>query len=200
MDPVFGTFIAKLFQDSFRTNVVKQNFRLTFDRKLITLVQLVYRHVGIGAFSEVVGSRFNVFNSSSFCANLLENLISSWDPNIIPKVKRSYNSLYSIVIKRILSRIALRRSDSDVAYVGQAGKRFSKANKELIRQYPLRPFETQISVENKRTHKHLDRKFRGVSSLPLEAITRSSITEHEKYTIEMMGYGSIRSPVLKNVH
>jgi hypothetical protein len=77
MDPVFGTFIAKLFQDSFRSNVVKQNFRLTFDRKLLTLVQLIYRHVGAQTFAEVCGSRLNIFNSSSFCASLLQNLIVS---------------------------------------------------------------------------------------------------------------------------
>jgi hypothetical protein len=30
-DPAFATFIARLFQNSFSSNVVKQNFKLTHD-------------------------------------------------------------------------------------------------------------------------------------------------------------------------
>jgi hypothetical protein len=103
--------------------------------------------------------------------------------------------LYQRVIDRILKRITTRRSNSDVAYIGQAGKRFSKANKALIHKYPLRPFETYIDEDNKRTHKHLEKKFKGITSLPIEAIVRSSITEHERLTLEELGFGTIRAPL-----
>lgn len=77
MDPVFSTFVAKLFQDSFRNNVVKQDFRLKFDRSADTLVGLMYKFVGREGLNKVMyGSRFNVFNSSSFSANLLSKLLS----------------------------------------------------------------------------------------------------------------------------
>jgi hypothetical protein len=45
-DPIFASFIARLFQDSFRTGVSKQNFQLTTDRSLLTLVKVIDRYVG----------------------------------------------------------------------------------------------------------------------------------------------------------
>jgi hypothetical protein len=76
MDPVFATFIAKLFQNSFRGGVIKQNFRLTTDRKKLTLVKLIDRFVGRNKF-DTLGLRFDIFNSSSFCANLFTNIMHS---------------------------------------------------------------------------------------------------------------------------
>jgi len=45
-DPIFASFIARLFQDSFRTGVSKQSFQLTTDKTLLTLVKVIDRYVG----------------------------------------------------------------------------------------------------------------------------------------------------------
>jgi hypothetical protein len=77
MDPVFSTFIARLFQDSFRSGVVRQDFRLTFDREVDTLLGLIYRFVGTKKINESLrGVRLDVFNSSSIACNLLLRLIT----------------------------------------------------------------------------------------------------------------------------
>ncbi len=202
MDPVFATFIAKLFQNTFRNNIVKQNFKLTYNHDQNTLLKLVYKHIGIQTFSQILGenNRLDVFNSSSFMSNLLAHLIEVWGEEVNSKKLRKV-APYARVLHAIIKRISRRRSDTDVAFIGKAGKRFKKEDKEIMRKHPLLPFETTISSQNKATHKHILRKYKGIKTLPLEAITRSAITEHEKYTIKMLGYGTIRGPDnFKSVH
>jgi len=46
MDPIFATFVARMFQDTFRSGVVKQSFRLTHDREKLNLVKVIDRYVG----------------------------------------------------------------------------------------------------------------------------------------------------------
>ncbi|HYT41478.1 MAG TPA: hypothetical protein VEP90_03980 [Methylomirabilota bacterium] len=79
MDPVFATLIAKLFQNSFRNNVTKQNFKLTKDRNQLSLLALIDKFVGRNKFQEELGEegRLDIFNASSFCSNLLVRLIKS---------------------------------------------------------------------------------------------------------------------------
>ncbi|HYT43846.1 MAG TPA: hypothetical protein VEP90_16015 [Methylomirabilota bacterium] len=72
MDPVFATFIARLFQDSFNSGIAKQNFKLTTDKTALTLIKLIDRYIGRKAMASLLkGNKFDIFNSSSFCANLL---------------------------------------------------------------------------------------------------------------------------------
>ncbi len=63
------------------------------------------------------------------------------------------------------------------------------ANKlgSMLSNYPLKPIETRVTPNNLRTRKHLKNKLKNLKSLPLEAILRSSITEHESYLFMMMG-------------
>jgi hypothetical protein len=75
MDPIFASFIARLFQDSFRTGVSKQNFRLTTDKKKLTLIKIMDKFIGRQTWEETLkGGRFDIFNSSSFSSNLLVQL------------------------------------------------------------------------------------------------------------------------------
>jgi hypothetical protein len=77
MDPVFATFIARLFQNSFESNVVKQNFKLTHDPKKRNLLKLIYKYIGKQALDEILDEGLNVFNSSSICSNLLNRLMET---------------------------------------------------------------------------------------------------------------------------
>jgi hypothetical protein len=75
MDPAFATFIARLFQNSFSSEVVKQNFKLAHDHKKENLVRLINRLVGKKAMSEFMDSKgMNVFNATSMCSSLMLKL------------------------------------------------------------------------------------------------------------------------------
>jgi hypothetical protein len=105
MDPVFATFIAKLFQNSFRSNVVKQDFRLTYDNTLDTIVGLIYKHVGQKNINGILnGGRMDVFNSSSIALNLLLKLLKTWDQDIKSRVRRNipaYKRVYGDILRKI---------------------------------------------------------------------------------------------------
>ncbi len=76
MDPIFATFIARLFQNSFKSNVVKQNFKLTHDSNKNNMLKLIYKFIGKQSLNKVLDDGgMNVFNSSSICSNLLNNLM-----------------------------------------------------------------------------------------------------------------------------
>jgi hypothetical protein len=173
-DPVFATFISKLFQNSFRDNVVKQDFRLTYDRSLDTLIGLVYKHIGTKKLGQVLkGGRLDVFNSSSFALNLLLHLIRFWDSNIHVKGSRK-TPLYKAVYKSILNRIAKRRTLAKVFFYSESTS--------LSHLYPLKPFVNPVDKTCKATQRHILRKHKIEDGLHIKAITRSSISEHERHT------------------
>jgi hypothetical protein len=75
MDPAFATFIARLFQNSFNSDVVRQNFRLIHDHEKQNMVRLLNRFIGKKQLRDIIGpSGLNVFNATSICSSLLLQL------------------------------------------------------------------------------------------------------------------------------
>jgi hypothetical protein len=180
MDPVFATFIARLYQDSFRSNMVKQNFRLTYDRTITTLVQLVYRYVGKAKFDSLLNDgKFDIFNSSSFCANLLLSLAKNWNPHVSSS-KAASVPLYKRAYWAIIRKISKRRSDSDVIFTGKANHKLSFIDRQLVNKYPLIPYQTYVK-HFQQIHKHvLNKHLKQIDEgLHIKTITRSAISEHE---------------------
>jgi hypothetical protein len=169
-DPVFATFIARLYQDSFRTGIVPQSFRLTTDRSLITLVKLIDRYIGRNKFSEILsGDSFDIFNSSSFCSNLLSQLSNSWLPHVKSKQARKI-PIFKRTYKGIIHRIINRRTN------------VWRSDKKIYDAYQLTPYKLALTKKHELTKSHLKHKYKNIDSLPLEAITRSAISTHEIYT------------------
>jgi hypothetical protein len=171
-DPIFATFIARLFQDTFQSDVKKQNFRLDKDRSLNTLMTLIDRYIGRYRFNELQGG-IDIFNASSFCANLLTTLMKSWHKSIKGKMKDPYLLNYGLIIKRIINRRSL---------IDQ----FEKKGEPVLTMepYPLTPYEMIKSDWNKRTSIHLRKKYRKgvIPTLDIATIARSLISIQEMYT------------------
>jgi hypothetical protein len=169
MDPIFATFIARLFQDSFRSGVSKQSFRLTTDRKSLTLVKIIDSYAGRNRWVDVLnGGRFDIFNSSSFCSNLFIKLAESWLPHV--KSKRAFKvPIHIRTYKKVLHRIINRRS----MFLGT-----------LHNDFQLSPTKVELSDSNIRTRAHLKYKYRNIQSLQLQSITRSTISTHEINTTD----------------
>jgi hypothetical protein len=75
MDPLFATFIARLFQNSFDSGVIKQDFKLTSDHEKENLVRLLIRYIGRDQLGKIIGdSGLNIFNATSICSSLLLKL------------------------------------------------------------------------------------------------------------------------------
>jgi hypothetical protein len=169
MDPIFATFVARLFQDSFRSGIVKQDFRLTTDKTLLTLVKILDKYVGRNSWPKILdGEGLNIFNSSSICSSLLIALAKTWHPHVksskafkIPIFKRTY--------KKVIDRIANRRS----LFLGT-----------LYNEFQLKPIHVETTKKIEDTKRHLRKKYLNSSSLPIEAISRSAISLHEILTEE----------------
>lgn len=77
--PYFNTFIARLYNGSFESDKIKQDFRLR--RIPDSIIHSIYRLYGGASISEALGgeeSRLDTFNSTSISSNLLLMLINSW--------------------------------------------------------------------------------------------------------------------------
>jgi predicted CopG family antitoxin len=203
MDPVYATFIARLFQNSFRSDVVKQNFKLTHDHKKRNLIRLLKRYIGMQSLEEVIELQgLNIFNSSSICSNLVVELLEAWSIEKSPKDRKvpAYKRVYEAIIKKI----ADRRSDVDIfsAYMkntyhttawrsrtlgslkAPAGfktqkgmwRKVTKSQVELLYRFPLSPQKLCTSPKHLVTKKHILNKYKNVSSMDLETITRSAIS------------------------
>lgn len=189
MDPVFASFVAKLFQNSFRSNVVKQDFRLNFDRSLDTMVGLIYRHIGIQSLSKVLnGERLNTFNSSSIAANLLLKLLQRWSPMVksnkalkVPPHKRVFTD--------IIHRIAMRRTCASsslnmrVPILGTPRPKRPLRNslRAFMSQYPMKPYFFPDRPDKKSLQKFILHKLKAADSLHWDTIIRSAISEHERH-------------------
>jgi hypothetical protein len=195
-DPVFATFIAKLFQNSFRSGVIKQNFRLTTDRTKLTLVKIIDRFIGRNKFDSV-GVKFDIFNSSSYCSNLFYHIMLSWKPwiksrKVLSPIDTSYND--------IKIKIANRRSDVDLFYkrlftfeeayavytsegckwVSNKPKiKLTDEEKSLLFDYPLISYINNVTKKHRISSKHITNKLAKVKTLHIKAITRSPISTHE---------------------
>jgi hypothetical protein len=173
MDPIFATFIARLFQDSFRSGITKQSFKLTTDKTLLTLVKALDTYVGRNKWVTLLeGERFNIFNSSTICSNLLIQLASTWLPHVRSKRAAKvpiHIRTYKPVINRIINRRSNAwRSDYEVMYT----------------DYQLKPYKVALTKKHERTKLHLISKYKYINSLPIEAISRSPISLHEILTEE----------------
>jgi hypothetical protein len=186
MDPAFATFIARLFQNTFRSGVVKQNFRLTTEKDNITLVKILDKFVGRNRWMEMEGvERFDTFNSSSFCANLLIKLINSWTPSVSNKKAIAWKEAY----KTIKNRLTYRRTNSDSFEKNcywevnrtQKYKIQSKylSNVTIPKRVQLIPLTLYATDEHKRTYKHLKSKLKNVTSFSIDTIARSMVSDHE---------------------
>jgi hypothetical protein len=192
MDPVFATFIAKLFQDSFRGNVMKQNFRLTQDHTKLNLVKIINRFIGFQSIEQLLdGGRLDVFNSSSFCAHLLTYFTLNWLPHVILK-KASKIPIYSRAYNDVILRISNRRSDATRTNIHFRELDINKTPKKrpviknlkrrpwaLLDKYPLDPYITFLTKKNLATAKHILNKYQAYRGLDIETITRSAVSEHQ---------------------
>jgi len=116
-----------------------------------------------------MGLKFDIFNSSSFCANMLVTLMNSWRPFIkSKKVLQIWELSYKIIKKRIINRITC----VDCYTI----------DTELYVKHPLRPYKTSIEKSHIRRREHLKRKLENVESFDMTAIARSPVSTHEIYT------------------
>jgi hypothetical protein len=172
MDPIFATFIARLFQDSFRSGIVKQDFRLTSDRSKLNLIKIIDRFVGRGKFNELLlDGRLDIFNSSSFCSNLLTRFFNSWLDSV-KSIKARKVPLFLRTYKNIFTRIKKRRTNVD----------HFASDKELNNKYPLTPYKLTVEESHINTFNHLSKKYKVIDSLHIQASARSAISTHELYT------------------
>jgi hypothetical protein len=201
MDPAFATFIAKLFQNSFRSGVVKQDFRLTTDGETLNLVKMIDKYVGRRSFETAYNNgKFNIFNSSSWCSNLFSALLESWNTIPVTPKKWKVDPIKSSY-KEIIGKITKRRSESDlfVKRFANQGKHFmyspeeggtrrmgkmklSESDQHLIFCYPTISYIPYIKQNHVITKNHLEKKYENVTSLHIKAITRAQISTHELYT------------------
>jgi hypothetical protein len=183
MDPVFATFIAKLYQNSFRSNVIKQDFRLLHDREVDTLLGLFYKTIGISRMSQLPGCvRLDVFNSSSFMCNLLLRLITSWSPQFSNR-KLSRIPPFKVVYQGILKRISHRRSEVDWrTRKGMFLCRGRPTDRSPEFLYPLMPYLNLQHAKHKAIVDLIYQRNRLENGLHIQTITRSSISEHERHT------------------
>jgi hypothetical protein len=166
-DPIFASFIARLFQDSFRTGVSKQNFQLTTNKKLLTLVKIIDRYIGRNAWQvSLQGERFDIFNASSFCSNLLIRLAQTWHPHVKSN-KAAKVPIYLRTYKKIIERLIERRTSA------------LRNDNEVFADYPLSPYKFSLTDKQLKTKLHLKRKYREIPSLSIETINRSAISTHE---------------------
>src|SRR5258705_9974525 len=102
MDPAFSTFIDRLFQNSLRSGIVKQNFRLTTNKDELTLVEILQRNIRRADISNLLnGERLNIHNSSSFLANMLIKMMTVWNKVQKNKKLSMVDSAYKVVKERI---------------------------------------------------------------------------------------------------
>jgi hypothetical protein len=184
MDPAFATLIARLFQNSLRSGVIKQNFKLTTDKSCLNLVRIIDRYIGRKQFQEMLqGDSINIFNSSTFCANLLINLANTWVPCVKSNQARKipmYKRVYKTVIKRIVKRrtCANQYTDSYLMKVYNWAETKVGLRKPGGYDMPLTAYENYATDRHRATWAHLKAKYKNITSLPLEAIIRSAIATH----------------------
>jgi hypothetical protein len=211
-DPAFATFIARMFQDSLRSGIIKQNFRLTQNKEVITLMTVINRYVGRQGLNELMGdnNRLDIFNSTSFTAHMLQKMMMVWSKTMKgDKRFQGTKSNIDYAYWDILNKIANRRCTLLAGPLKKITQTFEEVNGVMIlkkskvttpkppkkitlksAKFLLVPYPVQVTWKDKRTRDHLRNKFKDVKSLPLSAITRSSITEHEASSTVRMGYQS----------
>jgi hypothetical protein len=179
MDPAFATFIARLFQNTFRSNVVKQNFRLDKDRSVVSMMTLIDRYIGRYNFNELQGG-LNIFNATSFCSNLLMKFLESWEKSLPRKLRDPYVLNYGIISKRIVHRRSLVDNYAKDNKPGEPyfGGMYWK------QCFPLTPHKLKVNDRIKRTTMHLQKKYckEKIHSFTVETIARSMIAIQEIYT------------------
>lgn len=74
---MLGTFISRLFIDSFSTIKVKQNFTLQYDKDSIT--DQVKKTLGKKHVEEILGVPLDAFNSSSISVAYVLKMLDLWD-------------------------------------------------------------------------------------------------------------------------
>jgi hypothetical protein len=209
MDPAFATFIARLFQNSFSSDVVKQNFKLEHDHEKENIVRLIKRYLGKQRLNEILENGLTIFNATSLSSNLLLHISDEW-VKACKSVKKFQTPAYLRVYKELITKIANRRSDVDIfgAYIKNTyhttawrsktleselatpsfwtrkGK-YRKLNTEdikLLYQYPLAPQTLYLTDKHIATRKHLENKYKNYKPLSIETISRSSISIQSLYT------------------
>jgi hypothetical protein len=198
MDPMFATFIARLFQNSFESNIVKQNFKLTHNSDKQNLLKLVYKFVGKQALDVVLDEGgLNVFNSSSVFSNLLKNLLDTWTV-FVKKPNSKRISMYEAPYKGVVSKIAHRGSyvddfpdawseewgysELDWHMINETLKSTDTEQQNLIQDIPLTPLVLLESEKHREASKHIFKKYKNVASLDIETITRSAISTFARHT------------------
>ncbi|HYT42272.1 MAG TPA: hypothetical protein VEP90_07990 [Methylomirabilota bacterium] len=199
MDPAFSTFIARLFQNSLRSGIVKQNFRLTTNKDELTLVEILQRNIRRADISNLLnGERLNIHNSSSFLANMLIKMMTVWNKVQKNKKLSMVDSAYKVVKERICNRRStlldgpIKRVTFQIKPELRLLKVTTPKPPKIISlksmRYQLKPYNVQVTKSDQNTRKHLINKYKGIKSLSLQAITRSCIMEHECEAREKMGY------------
>jgi hypothetical protein len=171
-DPVFATLIARLFQDSFKSGIIKQNFKLTTDKTSVTLVKLIDRYIGRKSLTELLkGETLNIFNSSSFCANLLVRLAETWVP-AIKNVEAAKVKIHKRVYQDIIERLCNRRSNVD----------HFVADPEFFHRFGSKTARLTVTKKHEVTRLHLKKKLQKLDTLHTKTIVRSAICNQEVYT------------------
>lgn len=83
---LFATLVARLFANSFSTDNIKQNFKMSHDPRKKTLMKEIYRRYGKQFFTKIFEfdegtNSISVFNSTSIASHLGVRLLKLWSNN-----------------------------------------------------------------------------------------------------------------------
>jgi hypothetical protein len=120
-------------------------------------VKVIDRYVGRNTWQEEVnGEKFDIFNASSFCSNLLIQLARSWHPHV--KSRKAFKiPIYIRTYKKVIGRIINRRTSA------------LRNDDNVFAKYPLSPYKFTLSQKQLNTKLHLKGKYSKIQSLPVDA-------------------------------
>lgn len=189
-DPLFATFVAKLFNNSFSKLQTKQDFKLSWKRGRLSIMKLLHRRFGKASFSAPLGGEgLSVFNSTSVCGNLGVRLLSEWS-RLCRNRSAARSPMWPTTYINFLKKIQGRRSWTELAktfhsFEGTRGKSAvnyipSSWEEGVHENVPFQPYELppcpsrgHLSAVKNKNRKLL------LNGIPWEAVTRSSYSEHE---------------------
>lgn len=100
-----GTFIARLFVNSFKNEGVKQNFHLVYEEN--SLIDQIKKVFGSKNVEEALGVPLNVFNSSSISMAYALKMMEFWDRKLKHQLVNAY---WKKIYYSIHNKIARRRT------------------------------------------------------------------------------------------
>lgn len=190
---LLSTLIARLFSDSFSTDVIEQNFSMSHAPDRNTIMRQIYKRYGKQFFSRIFmldgeTNSISVFNSTSIASHIGVRLLKLWSKN--NKLKWA-TDLRERATKSVLSKLQSRRADYNNItnegfkkslnfYRSRMLKPGSIAAFKLLKKLVDYPVEPYVLGDSSLSHKaHAKKRAMSLSSLSKETITRSVYSEHE---------------------